>query len=292
MTNRLSASTSKAKRAARQKQGLLQRYAAAPHLVWSVLFIIAPLVFVAYDAFTDAEGAFTLANVSSFFTEKYLIIFFRSVKLALIATAICLLLGYPIAYFISRSKPKTQKILILLLMLPMWMNFLIRTYAIMVLIQDTGIINSFLGNFGIGPVHILGTEGAVIIGMVYDYLPFMILPIYSVMSKLDNRLIEAASDLGCNGFRVLRKVILPLSVSGVISGVTMVLVPSISTFYISQKLGGVDTLLIGDVIEQQYTASNYNMTASLSLILMIILLVGLAIVNHYSDGDNGGGMMP
>ena len=292
MTNRLSASTSKAKRAARQKQGLLQRYAAAPHIVWSVLFIIAPLVFVAYYAFTDAEGAFTLANVSSFFTEKYLIIFFRSVKLALIATAICLLLGYPIAYFISRSKPKTQKILILLLMLPMWMNFLIRTYAIMVLIQDTGIINSFLGNFGIGPIHILGTEGAVIIGMVYDYLPFMILPIYSVMSKLDNRLIEAASDLGCNGFRVLRKVILPLSVSGVISGVTMVLVPSISTFYISQKLGGVDTLLIGDVIEQQYTASNYNMTASLSLILMIILLVGLAIVNHYSDGDNGGGMMP
>ena len=292
MTNRLSASTSKAKRAARQKQGLLQRYAAAPHIVWSVLFIIAPLVFVAYYAFTDAEGAFTLANVSSFFTEKYLIIFFRSVKLALIATAICLLLGYPIAYFISRSKPKTQKILILLLMLPMWMNFLIRTYAIMVLIQDTGIINSFLGNFGIGPIHILGTEGAVIIGMVYDYLPFMILPIYSVMSKLDNRLIEAASDLGCNGFRVLRKVILPLSVSGVISGATMVLVPSISTFYISQKLGGVDTLLIGDVIEQQYTASNYNMTASLSLILMIILLVGLAIVNHYSDGDDGGGMMP
>ena len=292
MTNRLSASTSKAKRAARQKQGLLQRYAAAPHIVWSVLFIIAPLVFVAYYAFTDAEGAFTLANVSSLFTEKYLIIFFRSVKLALIATAICLLLGYPIAYFISRSKPKTQKILILLLMLPMWMNFLIRTYAIMVLIQDTGIINSFLGNFGIGPIHILGTEGAVIIGMVYDYLPFMILPIYSVMSKLDNRLIEAASDLGCNGFRVLRKVILPLSVSGVISGVTMVLVPSISTFYISQKLGGVDTLLIGDVIEQQYTASNYNMTASLSLILMIILLVGLAIVNHYSDGDDGGGMMP
>ena len=291
MTNK-SSSILSARRSARKRQGLLQRYAAAPHIAWAILFIIAPLVFVAYYAFTDSEGALTLANVSSFFTEKYLIIFFRSVKLALIATAICLLLGYPIAYFISRSKPKTQKILILLLMLPMWMNFLIRTYAIMVLIQDTGIINSFLGNFGIGPIHILGTEGAVIIGMVYDYLPFMILPIYSVMSKLDNRLIEAASDLGCNGFGVLRKVILPLSLSGVISGVTMVLVPSISTFYISQKLGGVDTLLIGDVIEQQYTASNYNMTASLSLILMLILLVGLAIVNHYSDGDEGGGMMP
>jgi spermidine/putrescine transport system permease protein len=275
-----------------QRKGFLQRYAAAPHIAWSVLFIIAPLVFVAYYAFTDADGAFTLANVSSFFTEKYLLIFFRSLKLAVIATLICLLLGYPIAYFISRSKPKTQKILILLLMLPMWMNFLIRTYAIMVLIQDTGIINSFLGTLGIEPIHILGTEGAVIIGMVYDYLPFMILPIYSVMSKLDNRLIEAASDLGCNGFKVLTKVILPLSLSGVISGVTMVLVPSISTFYISQKLGGVDTLMIGDVIEQQYAASNYNMTASLSLILMLILLIGLAIVNHYSDGDEGGGMMP
>ncbi|MBE6530863.1 MAG: ABC transporter permease [Ruminococcaceae bacterium] len=263
-----------------------------PHVVWAVLFIIAPLIFVAYYAFTDADGAFTLANVSSFFTEKYLSIFFRSLKLALIATAICLLLGYPIAYFISRSKPKTQKILILLLMLPMWMNFLIRTYAIMVLIQDTGIINSFLGNFGIGPIHILGTESAVVIGMVYDYLPFMILPIYSVMAKLDNRLIEAAADLGCNGFAVLRKVILPLSLSGVISGVTMVLVPSISTFYISQKLGGVDTLMIGDVIEQQYAASNYNMTASLSLVLMVILLVGLAIVNRYSDSESDGGMMP
>lgn len=273
------------------KRSLLQRYAAAPHIVWSVLFIIAPLLFVAYYAFTDMSGAFTLDNVSSFFTEKYLIIFFRSVKLAVIATAICLFLGYPIAYIISRSKPKTQRVLILLIMLPMWMNFLIRTYAIMVLIQDTGIINSFLGNFGIGPIHILGTEGAVIIGMVYDYLPFMILPIYSVMSKLDNRLIEAAADLGCNAFGVLRKVILPLSLSGVISGITMVLVPSISTFYISQKLGGVDTLLIGDVIEQQYAASNYNMTASLSLVLMLILLIGLAIVNHFSDDEAGGGIM-
>ena len=275
------------------KKGLLQRYAAAPHMVWAVLFIIAPLIFVAYYAFTDASGAFSLANVSAFFTKTYLIIFLRSLKLALISTAICLILGYPIAYFISRSKPKTQKILILLIMLPMWMNFLIRTYAIMVLVQDTGIINSMLMSMNIikEPIHILGTEGAVIIGMVYDYLPFMILPIYSVMSKLDNRLIEAASDLGCNGFGVLCRVIFPLSLSGVISGVTMVLVPSISTFYISQKLGGVDTLLIGDVIEQQYTASNYNMTASLSLVLMLILLIGLAVVNHYSD-DEGGGMMP
>lgn len=275
----------------RDNRSLLQRYAAAPHLVWSVLFVVAPLIFVAYYAFTDGDGGFTLANVREFFTPTYLKIFSRSLKLAVIATLICLLLGYPIAYFISRCKPKTQRALILLLMLPMWMNFLIRTYAIMVLIQDTGIINSFLGNFGIGPIHVLGTETAVIIGMVYDYLPYMILPIYSVMTKLDYRLVEAASDLGCNGFQVLRKVIIPLSLSGVISGVTMVLVPSISTFYISQKLGGIDMLMIGDVIEQQYAVSNYNRAASLSLILMLILLIGLAIVNRYSDND-GGGMVP
>ena len=276
---------------ARDNRSLLQRYAAAPHILWAVLFIIAPLIFVAYYAFTDAGGAFTLANIGEFFTPGYLKIFLRSVKLSIIATAICLIIGYPIAYCISRCKPKTQRVLVLLIMLPMWMNFLIRTYAIMVLVQDTGVINSVLGAIGLGPIHILGTETAVIIGMVYDYLPYMILPIYSVMSKLDYRLVEAAADLGCNGFNVLRKVILPLSLSGVISGVTMVLVPSISTFYISQKLGGVDTLMIGDMIEQQYAASNYNMTASLSLVLMLILLVGLAIVNRYSDSD-GGGMMP
>lgn len=271
---------------------LLQKYAAAPHIVWSVLFILVPLVFVAYYAFTDiSTGSFTLENISSFFTKDYLLIFGKSVKLAIIATAICLLLGYPIAYFITTCKPKTQKLLIVLLMLPMWMNFLIRTYAIMTLLQDTGIINSLLVKLGLEPIHIIGTETAVVIGMVYDYLPYMILPIYSVMAKMDHRLIEAASDLGCNGFGTLKKVIFPLSISGVISGVTMVFVPSISTFYISQKLGGVNTLLIGDVIEQHYTASNYNMTASLSFVLMVILIVGLAIVNHYTDSDEAGGML-
>lgn len=272
---------------------LLQRYAAAPHIVWSALFIIVPLIFVAYYAFTDVStGSFTLSNISEFFTRDYLLIFWKSVKLALIATAICLLLGYPIAYFMTTCKPKTQRILMILIMLPMWMNFLIRTYALMTLLQDTGIINTFLVKIGLDPIHILGTETAVVIGMVYDYLPYMILPIYSVMTKMDHRLVEAASDLGCNGFGVLRKVIFPLSISGVISGITMVFVPSISTFYISQKLGGADTLLIGDVIEQHYTAANYNMTASLSFVLMMILIIGLAIVNHYTDGDeNGGGMV-
>lgn len=275
----------------KDNRSLLAKYAAAPHIVWAVLFIIAPLIFVAYYAFTDTSGAFSLSNITEFFSPTYLKIFLRSVKLALISTVICLLLGYPVAYFISRSKPKTQRLLILLLMLPMWMNFLIRTYAIMVLIQDTGIINSFLSGLGISPIQILGTESAVVLGMVYDYLPYMILPIYSVMAKLDYRLVEAASDLGCNGFGVLRKVILPLSISGVISGITMVFVPSISTFYISQKLGGPDTLLIGDIIEQRYASSNYNMAASLSFVLMLILIVGLAIVNKYTDSDEGGGVM-
>jgi spermidine/putrescine transport system permease protein len=276
----------------RKNMSLLQRYAAAPHIVWSVLFIIVPLVFVAYYAFTDVStGEFTLSNIAAFFTKDYLLIFGKSVKLAVIATAICLLMGYPIAYFITTCKPKTQRLLIILLMLPMWMNFLIRTYALMTLLQDTGILNTLLGKIGIGPIRIVGTETAVVVGMVYDYLPYMILPIYSVMSKMDHRLVEAASDLGCNGFGVLRKVIFPLSISGVISGITMVFVPSISTFYISQKLGGVDTLLIGDVIEQHYTSSNYNMTASLSFVLMMILIVGLAIVNHYTDSDEGGGML-
>ncbi len=283
--------TTKVPNVKRDNRSLLQKYAAAPHIVWSVLFVLVPLVFVAYYAFTDAEGGFTFANVAKFFTATHLSIFFRSLKLAVIATAICLLVGYPIAYAISRCKPKTQRAMILLLMVPMWMNFLIRTYAIMVLIQDTGIINTFLGKLGVGPFHMLGTEGAVVLGMVYDYLPYMILPIYSVMAKIDYRLVEAAGDLGCNSWGVMRKVIFPLSLSGVISGVTMVLVPSISTFYISQKLGGEDTLMIGDLIEQNYYSGDYNMAASLSLVLMLILLIGLAIANRFSDGDEGGGMV-
>ncbi len=288
----MTGASTKVSRRARREGSLLARYAAAPHIAWSVLFIVAPLIFVAYYAFTDINGTFSFENLKEFFSPEYLSIFLRSVRLALIATLICLLLGYPIAYFISRAKPKTQRLLILLLMLPMWMNFLIRTYAIMMLIQDTGIINSFLGNFGIGPIHILGTEGAVVLGMVYDYLPYMILPIYSVMAKFDYRLIEAASDLGCNGFGVLRKIIFPLSLSGVISGVTMVFVPCISTFYISQKLGGPETLLIGDVIEQRYASSDYNMAAALSFVLMMILIVGLLLVNKYTDKDDAGGMLP
>ena len=275
----------------KDNRSLLAKYAAAPHMVWAVLFIILPLIFVAYYAFTNDSGQFSLANLGEFFSPSYLKIFLRSVRLSLISTLICLFIGYPIAYFISRTKPSTQKLLILLIMLPMWMNFLIRTYAIMVIIQDTGIIGRFLANFGVEELGLIGTEAAVVLGMVYDYLPYMILPIYSVLAKMDYKLVEAASDLGCNGFGVLRKVIIPLSLSGIVSGVTMVLVPSISTFYISQKLGSPDTLLIGDIIEQQYASYNYNMAAALSFVLMLILIVGLAVANKYTDEDEGG-MMP
>ena len=277
-------------------RSLLQRYAAAPHIVWSVLFILVPLIFVAYYAFTDVNtNSFTMSNISAFFTKDYLLIFWKSVRLAIIATAICLLLGYPVAYFITTCKPKTQKLLVVLLMLPMWMNFLIRTYALMTLLQDTGIINSILDAIGLEPIHIIGTETAVVIGMVYDFLPYMILPIYSVMSKMDHRLIEAAADLGCNGFGVLCKVVLPLSISGVISGVTMVFVPSISTFYISQKLGGGNFALVGEIIEGQFvTSNNFNLGASLSLVLMVLILICMAVMNHFSgdEEESSGGLMP
>ena len=266
----------------------MQSWLAAPHAVWSVLFIIAPLIFVAYYAFTDKDGAFTLDNVANALSRSTLIIFFRSISFALIATFICLIIAYPLAYALSKSKASTQKIMIMLVMLPMWMNFLIRTYSWMAILEDTGFINQILAKIGLDPVHMINTSGAVILGMVYNFLPYMILPIYSVMSKIDNRLIEAAQDLGCSGIRVLTKVILPLSMSGIISGVTMVFVPSISTFYISQKLGGGNFDLIGDTIERQFqTSYNYNLGAAISLILMVIILICMAVMNHFSDEDGG-----
>ncbi|MBP3539440.1 MAG: ABC transporter permease, partial [Oscillospiraceae bacterium] len=195
----------------------------------------------------------------------------------------CLLMGYPMAYIISRAAPKVQKVLITLIMIPMWMNFLIRTYAWMTILQDTGIMNGFLAKLGINPLHVIGTEAAVVIGMVYDYFPYMILPIYSIMAKMDVRLIEAARDLGCSSGGVLRRVIWPLSLPGVISGVNMVLIPSISTFYISQKLGNGKFYLIGDAIEGQYVANNLHFAAAIAFILMVILLACMALLQHYAN---------
>ncbi len=276
------------------RRGLIYQMVLAPYSVWALLFILVPLIFVAYYAFTDANFNFTLDNITRFFTatstvtegdtvkevHTYLLIFVRSLKLAVISTAICLLMGYPMAYIISKASERTQKILITLIMIPMWMNFLIRTYAWMTILQDTGILNGLLAKLGLGPIHIIGTESAVIIGMVYDYFPYMILPIYSVMAKMDVKLLEAARDLGCNGVGVLRRVIWPLSLPGVISGIIMVLIPSISTFYISQKLGNGKFYLIGDAIEGQYVANNLHFAAAIAFILMVILLVCMALMQR------------
>ena len=271
------------------------RMALAPYSVWSLLFIIVPLAFIAYYAFTDNQFAFTTENVTRFFTatsniiqedgssvevRTYLLIFMRSLKLAVISTIVCLLLGYPMAYIMARAKEKTQKTMVTLIMIPMWMNFLIRTYAWMTILQDTGILNGFLSSLGLPTVHLIGTEAAVVIGMAYDYFPYMVLPIYSILAKLDGRLLEAARDLGCGSLSVLRRVILPLSMPGVISGITMVLIPSISTFYISQKLGNGKFFLIGDAIEGQYVANNLHFAAAIAFILMLILLVCMTVVKY------------
>ena len=271
------------------------RAALAPYSVWSLLFVIVPLVFVAYYAFTDNSFSFTTENITRFFTatsnmirddgtttevRTYLLIFGRSLKLAVISTLACLVLGYPIAYIMARAKEKTQKTMVTLIMIPMWMNFLIRTYAWMTILQDTGIINGILTKVGLDPIHVIGTETAVIIGMVYDYFPYMVLPIYSILAKLDVKLLEAARDLGCGTVSVLRRVVFPLSMPGVVSGITMVLIPSISTFYISQKLGNGKFFLIGDAIEGQYVANNLHFAAAIAFILMLILLVGMAIVKY------------
>ena len=278
-------------------RGLIQRLTLTPYSVWAALFIVVPLIFVAYYAFTDASFRFTTENITRFFTatsvvddgeavrevHTYLLIFMRSLKLAVISTLICLLMGYPIAYIMARAKARTQKIMVTLIMIPMWMNFLIRTYAWMTILQDTGIFNGLLSTLGLGTVHIIGTEAAVVIGMVYDYFPYMIIPIYSVMAKMDVKLIEAARDLGCNGAGVLRRVIWPLSLPGVLSGITMVLIPSISTFYISQKLGNGKFYLIGDAIEGQYVANNLHFAAAIAFILMIILLVCMALMQRLAN---------
>ena len=280
------------------------RAALAPYSVWSLLFVIVPLVFVAYYAFTDNSFSFTTENITRFFTatsnmiqddgtttevRTYLLIFGRSLKLAVISTLACLVLGYPIAYIMARAKEKTQKTMVTLIMIPMWMNFLIRTYAWMTILQDTGIINGILTKVGLNPIHVIGTETAVIIGMVYDYFPYMVLPIYSILAKLDVKLLEAARDLGCGTVSVLRRVVFPLSMPGVVSGITMVLIPSISTFYISQKLGNGKFFLIGDAIEGQYVANNLHFAAAIAFILMVILLAVMAAVKyvtaHYVYGE-------
>ena len=259
-----------------------------PYILWMLAFTLIPLGVVAYYALTDpATGAFSFSNLQDL--NMYWGVLWESILYSLISAFICLLLGYPVAYYIAHQGEVAQKILYMLVMLPMCMSFLLRTLVWVGLLQDTGIINDFLELIGIGRVQLIRTPAAVVLGMVYNYLPYMILPLYSTIVKINPRLIEAAEDLGCNTFQVFRRVTLPLSVPGILSGITMVFVPAVSTFYISQKLGGTDTVLIGDVIERQFKqGNNPNLGAALSLVLMILVFVCTGIMNRFGADEEGG----
>lgn len=274
----------------------LSRFA-VPYVVWMAIFVVAPIVIMTVYAFTSASGGFTLDNFAQMGT--YTEVFLRSFKLALIATAVCLLIGYPVSYFISREGVSFQRMANVLIMLPMWMNFLLRTYSWMTILENNGLLNQLFRKLGIIALYnnltgaeleffpMMNTQGAVVLGMVYNYLPFMILPIYSVIVKLDHSLLEAARDLGANSATVFRRVILPLSLPGVLSGITMVFVPSVSTFAISQMLGGGTELLLGDLIERQFLGGAYNpqIGAAISLVMMIIVVVCMVIMNRFGEGE-------
>ena len=259
-----------------------------PYIIWMVAFTLIPLGVVLYYALTDVQtGAFSFKNIQNLLL--YMPALGRSILYSILSSLICLVIGYPVAYYMAHCKPTAQRFLYMLVMLPMCMSFLLRTLAWVGLLQDTGIINSLLGRIGIGPLRLIRTPAAVILGMVYNYLPYMILPLYSIIVKIDNRLVEAAEDLGCNTVQVFGRVILPLSMPGILSGMTMVFVPAVSTFYISNKLGSTDTVLIGDIIERQFKqGDNANMGAALSLLLMILVFVCTGIMNRFGSKEEGG----
>lgn len=264
---------------------------AIPYVVWMALFVVAPILLMVVYAFTSAEGGFTLESFASM--GLYLDVFTRSFKLALIATAICLLIGYPMAYLMAREGRRFQRLAMALIMLPMWMNFLLRTYAWMSILENNGLLNQLfravglLRLLGVDHLELIRTQGAVVLGMVYNYLPFMILPIYSVIVKLDASLLEAARDLGASSLGAFRKVIFPLSLPGVLSGVTMVFVPSVSTFAISRLLGGGKQMMLGDLIEQQFLGGAYdpNLGAAIALVMMVIVVVCMAVMTHFGEGE-------
>ncbi len=273
-----------------QKKSLGKKLTASPYLVWAAIFIIVPLIFVVYYSVTDASGNFTLEYIMDI--GKYKDVMINSIWLRFIATVISLVMSYPLAYIMARSGANVQRTMMILVMLPMWMNLLIRTYSMMILLQDTGIINTALSFLKLPELHMINTQGAVVLGMVYNYIPYMILPLYSIMAKMDHNLIEAAEDLGANKLTVLKDIILPLSLPGIASGFTMVFVPSVSTFYISKKLGGNTFSLIGDVIEMQFkSANNYNLGAALSLVLMVMIIICMMVMNRFTGDDDDGGVL-
>ena len=260
--------------------------AAIPYYVWMVIFTIVPLILVGIFAFTDKEtGSFTFSNLLEI--SKYLPTLLRSVMYAVVTTIVCLILGFPAAYIISRLPEEKQSTVLMLLMLPMWINFILRTYAWMNILDSNGFINQILMFFGFKPLKLLNTSASVILGMIYNNLPFMILPLYSVMTKIDKSVIEAAQDLGCSQSNVIRKVIIPLAIPGISSGITMVFVPSVSTFIISRMLSGSNIILIGDLIEQQFVGQVYEpyVGSALSLILMVIVLIIIGVFNQFGGED-------
>ncbi|EQK47911.1 ABC transporter permease [Paraclostridium bifermentans] len=270
---------------------------AYPYIIWSALFIVIPLILVLVFSFTVENGdklIFSLENYKRLINPIYLKVFLRSIVLAGSSTIICLLVGYPVAYIISKAHISKRNTLILLFILPMWMNFLLRTYAWVAILGKNGILNSFLGLFGIEPVTLLYTNFAILLGMVYNFLPFMVLPIYTSLSKMDNDLINAARDLGANSFQVFTKVIFPLSVPGVISGITMVFMPAVTTFAISRLLGGGKFMLLGDLIEQQFTVvGDWNFGSAISIFMMIVILISMAVMSRFEDDSDkeGGGLL-
>lgn len=263
---------------------------ASPYIVWMVVFVAVPLAIVVYFAFTDKAGSFTLENIMGL--GAYTTVFARGIVQAVIATVICLVIAFPIGYMLSRMAPAHQKMMQMLIMLPMWMNFLLRTYAWMTLLEKNGLINKFFGLFGIGPFNMINTSGAVVLGMVYNYLPFMILPIYTAMTKIDNSIIEAAQDLGCNVWQILFRVLVPLTGPGIATGITQVFVPAVSTFIISRMLGGGANLLIGDLIELQFLGNSYNLNlgSAMSLVLMVIVLLCMSFTSSFDEEEMEGVM--
>lgn len=264
----------------------------APYTVWMIIFIIVPMFLVAYFAFTDKSGSFTIENIIN--VGQYSEVFLRSIWLGAIATFFCLLLSYPLSYMMARMDTKKQSIIIMLVMLPMWMNFLLRTYAWMSILEDSGLINNALSAIGLPRIHMINTSGAVVLGMVYNYIPYMILPLYSILTKIDESVIEAAEDLGANNVQVFMRVTLPMSTPGIMSGITMVFVPSVSTFIISKMLGGGGNLLIGDLIDMQFLGSSYNpnLGSAISLVLMVLIMICMGIMNQFDEGeDRTGGVL-
>lgn len=268
-----------------------------PYVIWMALLVVIPILIMVAYAFTAAEGELSVESFANM--GVYSSVFIRSFRLAIIATLVCLLIGYPVSYLMAKEGPGFQRLAMALIMLPMWINFLLRTYAWMSILENNGLLNQFFSSIGlfrlIGAVtgteapffRMIGTSGAVVLGMVYNYLPFMILPIYSVILKLDNSLLEAARDLGASSAGVFRKIILPLSLPGVLSGVTMVFVPSVSTFAISRLLGGGTQMMLGDLIEQQFLGGAYNphLGAAISMVMMVIVVVCMVVMNHFGEGE-------